>query len=123
MSAVVETISTTVVEEIPDYETLIQTVKENPRVIVDFYAPWCKPCKRIMPEYEKMAGDFSEVKFVKVNIEELDDEELEHLNIAKFPTFVFTKSRLTDGKIEKMRYQGSVAEELREQITSYLGVC
>ena len=119
MSAV-ETISTTIVEDIPDYETLIQTIKENPRVIIDFYATWCKPCKRIMPEYEKMAGDFKEGKFVKVNIEDLDDEELEHLNIAKFPTFVFTKSRLTDGKIEKMRYQGSDAEELREQIVSYL---
>lgn len=123
MSAVTETISKTIVEEISDYETLIKTVKDNSKVIVDFYATWCKPCKRIMPEYEKMADDFTGVKFVKVNIEELDDEELEHLNIAKFPTFVFTKSRLTDGKIEKMRYQGSVAEELRKKISNYLGVC
>lgn len=118
-----ETISTTIVEEITDYERLIQTIKENPRVIVDFYAPWCKPCKRIMPEYEKMAGDFNEGKFVKVNVEELDDEELDHLNIAKFPTFVFTKSRLTDGKIEKMRYQGSDVDKLRDEVSTYLGEC
>lgn len=120
MSATAETISQNTVEEIKDYETLIQTIKENRKVVIDFYAPWCKPCKKIMPDYEKMAGDFSEGKFVKVNVEELDDEELEHLNIGKFPTFLFTKSKLTDGKIEKMRYQGSVADELREQIETYL---
>lgn len=118
--SVVETLSKSFVEEIPDYETLIQTVKENPRVIIDFYAPWCKPCKKIMPEYEKIASDFTNGKFVKVNIDELDDEELELLNIAKFPTFIFTKSKLTDGMIEKSRYQGSEVDKLREKITSYL---
>lgn len=120
MSLVTEKNTKTVVEEIPDYETLIQTIKNNYPVIIDFYAPWCNPCKRIMPDYENMADDFNQGKFVKINIENLDDEELEHLNIVKFPTFIFTKSKLTDGKIEKMRYQGSIAEELREKINSYL---
>jgi thioredoxin 1 len=110
------------VEEISNYEDLIEIIKKNSKVVVDFYASWCNPCKRIMPEYEKMSDEFNKAKFVKVNIENLDEEELEHLNIGKFPTFVFTKSNFTDGKIEKMRYQGSNEEELRNKLTSYLSL-
>lgn len=108
------------VTNITDYGELINTIKENPRVVIDFYASWCNPCKRIMPEYERLAGNYDGAKFVKFNIDDLDDEEIEHLNIAKFPTFVFTKQRINDGKIEKMRYQGSEADKLQEQIELYL---
>lgn len=118
--ACLENLNKSFVENVEDYETLIQIIKDNYRVVVDFYAPWCKPCKKIMPEYEKIANDHRNGKFLKMNIENLDDEELAHLNIVKFPTFIFTKSKLTDGKIEKIRYQGSESTILREKINNYL---
>jgi thioredoxin 1 len=43
-------------------------------VIVDFWAPWCAPCRMMAPEFEKLAGDHSaKARFVKVNIEEARD--------------------------------------------------
>ncbi len=43
-------------------------------VLVDFWAPWCVWCRRVMPTLDKLAGDYADrVKFVKVNVDEHPD--------------------------------------------------
>jgi thioredoxin 1 len=43
-------------------------------VIVDFWAPWCGPCRMVAPEFEKMAGAYSaKARFVKLNVDEAGD--------------------------------------------------
>ena len=37
------------------------------KVLVDFYAPWCGPCKMIAPIVEQIASEFKDIKVVKVN--------------------------------------------------------
>jgi len=43
------------------------TINNNPFVIIDFWAPWCGPCKSFAPTYEKVSEDFPDIVFAKIN--------------------------------------------------------
>ena len=57
-------------------------------VLVDFYAPWCGPCKMLAPLLEQLAGEFSgRVKFAKVNVDEAP-EIAGRYDITSVPTLM-----------------------------------
>ena len=55
-------------------------------VVVDLWAPWCKPCLAVAPTLEQLSKDMPTVKFVKLNID--DTEIAENYNIMSIPTFL-----------------------------------
>lgn len=61
-------------------------------VVIDFFAQWCGPCKRIAPELDQAAAEYPDVVFLKVDIDVLDDIASEY-EVSSMPTFVFLKKR------------------------------
>ncbi len=59
--------------------------------VVDFYATWCGPCKKISPEIEKLANTYTNIFFYKVNVEEPELVDLCNnvMSIESMPTFCF----------------------------------
>lgn len=77
---------------VDDYDTLLSGIKTGYSV-VDFWATWCKPCKDIAPDFEKMSNenDFSDVKFFKCNIADFEEDDLVDMGLQKIPAFFIYK--------------------------------
>ena len=78
------------VEQITQQE-FNSVLKNNSFVIVDYFAEWCGPCKMMHSIYEDTANKYSNIKFVKVNVDDNLDLAASQ-NIQVVPTFVAYKN-------------------------------
>ncbi len=76
-----------------DHTNFEDTVNGNDIVIVDFWAPWCGPCKSFAPIYEATSEEIDDVVFAKVNTE--DQQELAaHFQIRSIPTLMIFREQI-----------------------------
>lgn len=74
-------------------------LKENDKVLVDFYTSWCGPCKGMAPTLEEVSKELETIKFAKLNIEDVE-AVAEEYEIEVVPTLVFFKDGKFVGKKE-----------------------
>jgi thioredoxin 1 len=70
-----------------------QTIQNNAFVIVDFWAPWCGPCRSFAPVYEKVSEDFPDIVFAKLNTEE-HQAIAGHFQIRSIPTLMIFRDQI-----------------------------
>lgn len=89
-----------------------EVVHSSKKVIVDFWASWCEPCRTVAPTFEALSKEMPDVVFAKLNVDE--QGELAHqFNVQSIPTFLIFKKGKEVGRIlgavDKARLQQAIS--------------
>ncbi|WP_206075910.1 thioredoxin [Mesorhizobium sp. Z1-4] len=88
--------------EITDAEFTESVINQKSPVVVDFWAPWCGPCKMLSPILERFARDSDDVRVIKMNIDECPGT-IERYNIRSAPTLMlFSQGVVVDTRVGVM---------------------
>lgn len=69
-------------------EELVIMMSNGDKILLDFYADWCGPCKGLIPRLENMESNYENVKFVKLNVDE-NQTYVINKGVRSIPTVMF----------------------------------
>lgn len=84
-------------------------------VMVDFFADWCGPCKRLAPDFEAVAGEVSDASFYKVNVDQAGDLAMK-FGVRSIPTLIVFK----DGEVVEKAMGALPKEQLKDMVTKHV---
>ncbi len=101
---------------ITDAEFESEVMKSSLPVMVDFWAPWCGPCKAMNPVLEELEKEYEgKVKIVKVNVDENMDSPGK-FNVMSIPTFLFVKDGKAVGSVIGARPKTDMQKEIEKML-------
>lgn len=68
-----------------------EVLNSDKPILMDFWAPWCGPCRMVVPLVEEIAKERSDIKVVKINVDE-EQELAMQFGVMSIPTLVVMKN-------------------------------
>jgi thioredoxin 1 len=102
--------------EITDETFEAEVLKSDKPVVVDFWAPWCGPCRTIGKVLEGIAAERSDLKVVKINIDDNTQQAIAH-GVMILPTVILYK----DGEVVQKLQGGVPPKHITDMLDRHLG--
>jgi|SRR5918998_6925123 thioredoxin 1 len=77
--------------EVTDDSFQAEVIESESPILVDFWAPWCGPCRAIAPLLEEIAAEREDLRIVKLNVDE-NQETAAEFQILSIPTLILFKN-------------------------------
>jgi thioredoxin 1 len=94
-------------------ENFDSTITDNDIVVIDFWAPWCGPCKGFAPVFEEVADENPDARFVKVNTDE-EQALAGHFGIRSIPTLMIFREQVIVFQQPGALPKGALTDILRQ---------
>ena len=88
-----------------------EVMNSDKPVLLDFWAPWCAPCRMVVPIIEEIAGERPDIKVGKINVDE-QPELASKFGIMSIPTLVVMKNRKIVQQVSGARPKNAILEML-----------
>jgi thioredoxin 1 len=98
--------------------TFDETVNSSSKpVVVDFWAEWCGPCKKVAPILEEIAGERDDVSVAKLNVDDHPDIAMK-FNVMSSPTMIVFSEGEVAGRVTGALSKGALLQEIDGFLTS-----
>jgi thioredoxin 1 len=93
-----------------------EVAKSDKPVMIDFWAPWCMPCKIIAPHVDKIADEMKDaVKVCKCNVDDAPEVATDH-SVLNIPTIIIFKGGAEVARMIGVNSKDAIEAKLREAI-------
>lgn len=102
------------IELFGDAQTALTELKKKDKVVLDFFATWCGPCKRLSPRIDKSAKKYSDIIFVKIDVDEFPTIAKEY-DVMSMPTLIFIQNGSIVHAIKGAPAQADLEEQINDR--------
>jgi thioredoxin 1 len=101
--------------EVSDSNFESEVLKDQQPVLVDFWAPWCGPCRAIAPVMEELAKEYeNQVKIVKMNVDDNPSTPSKY-GIRAIPTLILFKNGEVVGQVTGAVSKNNIKEMINQK--------